>query len=222
MIRVLVVEDHWVWADAVVHQIAAMPQAECVGVAAGAEEAIAAAARTAPHVALVDRLLGQDSGLRVARVLRGRLPAMRIVIVTVEPSPHAIAEAREAGLAGFVSKDDLLSGEQVRQLIVEVAGGGTVFSPAVRRIEDPDAADAAFGLTSQEREIIRCLARGRGTPEIARVLCLAPQTVRNKTSRIGLKLGVSGRLEIVAKALDERIISRPDARGGEAGPDEPG
>lgn len=205
----LVVEDHWVWADAVVHQIASMTEARCVGVAATADEAITACARSQPQVALVDLLLGDDSGLRLARVLRGRFPALQIVIVTVEPSLLSIAEAREIGLVGFVSKDDLLTRERVRDLVIDVARGRTVFSSRVLGLERSGHEGGGFGLTDQEREIVRCLSRGLGTPDIARLLCLAPQTVRNKTSRIGLKLGVSGRLEIVAKALEERIIPTP-------------
>lgn len=209
-IGVVVVEDHWVWADAVVHQLQKMHGVSCVGVAANAAEALRLCSETMPRIALVDLLLGKDSGIRVARTLRSRFPGLRIVIVTVEPSPLAIAEAREAGLAGFVCKDDLLTRGQVTDLVDQMLAGREVFSQRALDLEAGSAAGEGYGITAEDREMIRLFSRGLGTAEVARRMCLADQTVRNRTSRIGAKLGVSGRLEIVAKALDEGIITTPN------------
>ena len=215
MTRVLVVEDHWVWADAVVHQLEGASGVSVVGVATSADEALRLAAELRPDIALVDLLLGEDSGLRVARTLRARMPALRVVMVTAEPSAWAIAEARAAGVVGFVSKDDLVTGEQVKRLIAEVMRGRNVVSARVAAIEASSTRDGAaladvrFGLSAQEVELVRCLSHGLGTVDIGRQLSIGPQTVRNKTSAIGAKLGVSGRLEIVAKALSEGIIPPP-------------
>lgn len=212
-IGVLVVDDEWFWADAVVHQVEAMTEARSVGIAASSQEALAICARARPRVALVDLMLGdEDSGIRVAQTLAARFPDLRVVMVSVEPTGLAIAEARRAGLAGFVAKDDLLTRERVRELVLDVALGGTAYSPRVLELEAADIGDERYGLTGQEMEIIRCFSRGLGTPEIARLVCLAHQTVRNKTDRIGKKMGVKGRLEIVAKALQEGLILPPSGR----------
>ena len=82
----MVVEDHWVWASAVAKHLDDAEEIEVVGVASTADEAIAMAARGNPDVALVDLLLGDDSGVRVARVLHTRAPATRVVIITTEPT----------------------------------------------------------------------------------------------------------------------------------------
>jgi ATP/maltotriose-dependent transcriptional regulator MalT len=70
-----------------------------------------------------------------------------------------------------------------------------------------DAADR-FGLTDREIEIIGLLMRGFSTDEMTAVLHVHPQTVRNNTHRIGVKLGVSGRLKIVARARELGIEPR--------------
>lgn len=208
--RVMVVDDEWFWADAVVHQIEAMPDAECVGVARDGLEARSLCAERRPQVALIDRVLGEDSGIRLARILSDRFPGLRAVIVTVEPTPLSIAEARDARLPGFVAKDDLLTRQEVHRVVREVAAGRRCFSDAVRRLEEQTAAADGRGLTPQEHEIVICLARCMETEDIARHLCIAEQTVRNKTRDIGEKLGVSGRLAIVMTALRERIICLPE------------
>lgn len=205
--RVMIVEDHWVWASAVEKQLERAEGMTVVGVATTAESAIEMAGQLNPDVALVDLLLGDDSGLRVARVLRSRGSAVRIVIISTERSAYAVEEARQCGVAGFVSKDDLLTQEQIVTVVSEVAAGHAVFSPSIGL--DAATASLPYGLTSQEQEMIRCMSEGMGTDEIARYLSVGQQTVRNKTSVIGRKLNVSGRLEIVSKALSEAIISGP-------------
>jgi DNA-binding NarL/FixJ family response regulator len=213
LIGVLVVENHWVWADAVAHQIDSMPGVRKVGPVATMAEALELSASEDPRLALVDLLLGGESGLRIARALRSRHPRMQIVVMTVEPSAGAIAEAREIGLAGFVCKDDLLEGSQIQRLIASLARSQEVYSPRVLRIEAAAAVGAGVGLSEDEVELIRCFARGWGTAETARILCIAPQTIRNRTTKIGQLLGVSGRLEIVAKAYELGIIAPPTAQG---------
>ncbi len=204
MTRVMIVEDHWVWASAVETQLATVDGIDVVGVATTADEAIAIAEEQRPDVALIDLLLGDDSGLRVARVIKARGSDAQIAIITTDPSPWAIAEARDLELQGFVSKDDLMSREEITNVVFDLAAGRRVISATVRGFDAP--ARLPYGLTAQEQEIIRCWAEGRGTPEIAARLCVGQQTVRNKTSAIGRKMRVSGRLEIVAKARAERII----------------
>lgn len=212
-VGVLVVENHWVWADAVMHRIGEMEGMRKVGPAATMAEALELCEAENPRVALVDLLLEGDSGLRIARAIRSRHPAMKIVIVTVEPTAKAISEARELGLAGFVCKDDLLTGLQIQQLIATLLRGKDVYSPTVRQLEVSAAAGAAHGLSDDDLELIRCFARGLGTTDISRSLSLAPQTIRNRTSKIGQSLGVHGRLEIVARALERGIISPPASQG---------
>jgi ATP/maltotriose-dependent transcriptional regulator MalT len=73
-----------------------------------------------------------------------------------------------------------------------------------------DGAIERFGLTERELEIIGLLMRGFSTDEITAELHVHPQTVRNNTHRIGVKLGVSGRLKIVARARELGISPASD------------
>lgn len=210
MASVMIVEDHWVWASAVEAQLSTVDGIDVVGVATTADDAIRMAADAQPDVALIDLLLGDDSGLRVARVMRARGSEASIAIITTDPSPWAIGEARDLGLQGFVSKDDLMSRERITQVVLDLAAGERVISPSVGGFGP--ATELPYGLTAQEQEIIRCWAEGMGNPDVAARLCIGEQTIRNKTSAIGRKMNVSGRLRIVAKARAEGLVGPNRAR----------
>lgn len=84
-------------------------------------------------------------------------------------------------------------------------GGGAVSADGPRAA-GPDR----HGLTPREVRIVGLLMRGHGTQEITERLHVHPQTVRNSTHRIGVKLGVSGRLKIVARAHELGITPADD------------
>lgn len=212
--RALIVEDNWVWADAVAHRLTSMPRITQTVICPDTDSALRAAREAPTHLALVDLVLGEDSGLRVARVFAQRHPEIKVVIVTGEPSGWALAEAEAAQVAGFVAKDDLVSGERLTAVLESVFSGIRVYSPAALEAagvaQDRGRADAdRSGLTPQELELVRHLARGLGTAEIARQMHCANQTVLNRTHQIGAKLGVSGRLAIVTTALARGLIAPP-------------
>lgn len=205
MARVLIVEDYWVWATAIESQIATLPGIRVVGMASSADEGIEMAERLRPDLALIDLLLGDDSGLRVARVIRQRGLPVITAIITTDPTPWAVREADEAGVQAFVSKDDLIRKDQVATLVGDLLGRRRIRSDSVRSMMAHN--HSPYGLTTQEHEIISCWARGLGNNEVAQRLSVSQQTIRNKTSAIGRKLGVSGRLEIVAKARNEHLLN---------------
>lgn len=218
MIKVMNVEHHWVWAIAVRSQLATADGIEWVGEAATVDDALRLVGTAGADVALVDVALVGESGIRFARVARARFPRLHVVMTAVEPTAWTIADARAAGVAGFVGKSDLLTGDTLVELVREVAAGGQVFSRSALAEESGSGAHGChavaprFGLTVRERELIALLGEGCGNVEIARRMCVGVQTVKNSTRAVGAKLGVSGRLEIVVEALAEGLISSPRAR----------
>lgn len=215
MLGVLVVEDSWVWGSAIAHQLSTRSGVRVVGPAGSVEEGLDLARTERPIVSLVDLKLGDDCGLRFVRTSQMRELGTRVVVVTSEPSAWALEEARDAGAAGFVAKDDLQTGDKVWAMVQTVARGGTYFSAPVASADDVcggecDRIALSFGLTGQEVEMIRCFSRGMDTTSVARHLSIGHQTVRNKTHTIGPKLGVRGRLEIVSASLRLGIIKLPE------------
>lgn len=118
------------------------------------------------------------------------------------------AELLTTHLAGCLLAEELTT--SLIHVIRAVVAGETVFSRAVVaklvEAEHSVAVDgAAFGLTEREADVLELMARGYSNGEIASTLCLLPQTVRNKASRIYSKMGVGSRVELLAWARQQGL-----------------
>jgi two-component system response regulator DesR len=160
----------------------------CVGARTGAE-ALAACRRYEPHVALVDLLLGGESGPEICQRLRNEAPAPRVLLMSGAGgiSPRA---ARAAGAAGFISKDQ--PAPEIAELVRMVGDGMEVFTQA----SEPTVPT----LTEREREVLALIAGGSTNREIAGALYLSPHTVKEHTSALYRKLGARNRAEAVQRA----------------------
>lgn len=205
MLRVLIVDDSWVWASALACQVDRADGMRLIGTTGLVAEGLEMLAEHRPDVVLLDMYLEGDTGLRLARTAASRSLPGHLVMMSVEPSRWAVEQGRAAGIAGFVHKDDLLTGDAIVSVIRSVAAGQHVFT---QRVPTGDTGGAAAALSPQEVELVRCLRDGLGTPEIAEHLSIGRQTVRNKIHRIGAKLGARGRLEIVARASVSGLVGR--------------
>jgi two-component system response regulator DesR len=188
-LRVLVVDDHDVvhWGFRLL--LERQSWVESCAAATSGEEAIRQAARTRPHVALVDLFLAGESGAEVAEELLRAQPGMKVLLISgagrISP-----AVARAAGASGFVSKD--WGAADVVRAVRMVALGQEVFVPA--------PSGNGTELSPREREVVGHISRGSTNAEIARALFLSPHTVKEHTSSIYRKLGVRNRAEAVKAA----------------------
>jgi two-component system response regulator DesR len=142
-----------------------------------------------PDVALVDLLLGGESGAELCARLREVSPRTRVLLISGAGRISAQA-ARSAGAAGFVSKD--WPAADVARAVRMVALGMTVF--------EPEPAVAAAGLSEREREVLEAISAGETNREIAERLSLSPHTVKEHTSAVYRKLDARNRAEAVQRA----------------------
>jgi DNA-binding NarL/FixJ family response regulator len=188
-LRVLIVDDHAVvqWGFKVL--LGRQRWVERCDVASAPEEALVAATRHKPHVALVDLFLGERSGAELCEAIRGVSPRTRVLLISGVGwiSPQA---AKTAGASGFVSKD--WSADEVAMAVRMVGKGMTVFG---RQEEAP-----ATPLSAREREVLTLIASGATNREIAERLYLSPHTVKEHASSLYRKLGVKNRAEAARRA----------------------
>jgi len=188
-LRVLVVDDHDVvhWGFRLL--LDRQPWVEHCAAARDPEEALAAAERLQPHVALVDLFLGAESGAELTKELKARSPRTRVLLISgAGRVSRGVATA--AGASGFVSKD--WGAPDVVKAVRMVALGMEVFGPQ-REAPTPM-------LSGREREVLTEIASGATNREIAERLYLSPHTVKEHTSSIYRKLGVRNRAEAVRSA----------------------
>lgn len=188
-LRVLVVDDHDVvhWGFRLLLDRQSWVES-CDG-AAGLQEAVEFAANLRPDVALIDLMLGSDSGAEACSAIREVSPTTKVLLISgagrISP-----AVARSAGASGFISKD--WSAADVVKAVRMIALGSEVFAEG--------GPGDSVGLSDREREVLGLIATGATNREIAGNLFLSPHTVKEHTSAIYRKLGVRNRAEAVRSA----------------------
>jgi DNA-binding NarL/FixJ family response regulator len=193
-LRVLVVDDHDVvqWGFRLLLERQSWVE-RCLAASDGAE-AVEVCRRLRPEVALVDMLLGSESGAEVCEEIRAVSPATRVLLISgagvVSPSV-----ARAAGASGFISKD--WSAVDVVKAVRMVSLGTEVFA-------DHGALDSP--LSEREQEVLSLIANGSTNKEIAARLHLSPHTIKEHTSAIYRKLGVRNRAEATRQAQRLKLL----------------
>ena len=161
----------------------------CLSARSG-DEALDLTRRYAPDVALVDLLLGEESGPDICERLLSERPELRILLISGAGRISAEA-ARACGATGFVPKD--WPAADIARAVRMVALGMAVFEP-----EASD--DGAVPLSDRESEVLGRISTGATNREIAEELHLSPHTVKEHTSAVYRKLGVRNRAEAVQRA----------------------
>jgi DNA-binding NarL/FixJ family response regulator len=177
-----------------------------VGEARNAGELMATTATKKPDVVLLDPGLSGPGIMITIRSILERHPEARVVVLPQEDDAELLVSALQEGAAGYLPKDrgisELIKATRVvhrgetqiprhmmGSLVSRLMHGARERERALRRI---------FALSPQERVVLRALAEGRPSAEIARRLVLSPNTVRTHVQNILTKLGVHSRLEAVA------------------------
>lgn len=197
-IRVFLAEDHQMVRSALVALIALEEDIEVVGEAGRGDEALEAILALRPDVALLDIDMPGLDGLQVVERLATLAPGCATLVVTAIGKYGALQRAVRSQARGFIPKhapaDDLLAA------IRTVAAGGRVVDPALAAAAIEAGAN---GPTERELDVVRLIADGLSSRQIAGALHLSEGTVRNYTSNLQAKFGARNRVDLVRIAQDE-------------------
>jgi len=205
-IRLLLADDHAILRAGLRMLLDAQPDMVVVDEAADGEEAVQRALVSRPDMAIVDLTMPGLSGVQTLERLRRELPATRLLVLTMHDDPAYARVARAAGASGHVIKDsessELLAAiRAVHRGRIFVQLGGSASPPA-----SSAESGRAPSLSQRERQVLEMLARGHTNREIAHQLSLSTKTVETHRSRLGDKLGLHTRAELVRLALDLGLI----------------
>lgn len=211
MTRVLVVDDHPMWRDAVARDLTEAGF-EVAAVAGSGEEALRRAPAARPNVAVVDLQLPGISGVEVTAELLRADPTMRVLVLSASGEREDVLAAVKAGATGYLVKS--ASQEELVAAVRSVAAGDAVFTPGLaglvlgefRRMADDPGADAeAPELTPREIEVLRLVAKCRSYKQIAEELVISHRTVQNHVQNTLRKLQLHNRVELVRYAIDQGL-----------------
>jgi len=200
-ITVLVVDDQPPVREALRYRLQAQaaPRFKIIGEAGGHYEAFELARQVHPHLMVIDINLGMSNGLFLAREILKHYPEIRVLIWSGYSTASYLAEAKAAGIRGYVLKS-CPTEELVRALGV-VAAGGSYYSAAIEPPPEP-----LPRLTLTEMRILHLVAAWKKTGEIAKQLKISGRTVETHRRNIMEKLDATCALSMVVKAYRLGLI----------------
>lgn len=197
-IRVLLVDDHPLIREGVARVVAGRSDLEVVGSVGSIAEALTAVEHLCPDVVLLDHHLPDGEGVAACPTLLAAAPSLRIVILTMFPSPDLARCALAAGARGFLVKgsspDDL-----VRAIHAVMTGA---------RVVDPEVGGPGYGITLHELRVLGLMARGHTNAHIAGRLGVSGHTVKTHVGRIMAKLGAANRAEAASIGVTRGLVRR--------------
>jgi DNA-binding NarL/FixJ family response regulator len=211
-IRVLVVDDHAVFSDALTTILRTEPGIEVVGTGGTVREAIDAARALQPDVILLDVHMPDGSGVEAAAAIKKQRPDTQVVVLTSDEDEAVLRSAVQAGVTGYLSKHE--SAAQVIQAVRSAAQGEALIAPymlarLLKGMHQTEEPGPSTPLTPRELAVLRELSLGYDSETVARRLTMSPNTVRTHVQNILSKLKVHSKLEAVSKGIREGWIRIP-------------
>ncbi|MEZ5086285.1 MAG: response regulator transcription factor [Tessaracoccus sp.] len=218
-IRVLIVDDEQQMRDAYRGILGRHPEVELVGEVADGAGAVDAYARLSPDVVLMDLQMPQVSGIDATRQIVDRWPDAVVVAMTTFGGREYVVAALRAGASGYLLKD--AGGDRLVVALRQALAGEMPLSASVRRelvstVVAERTAPAENSLTPREHELVQWLGHGLTNAQIATRMHLSEGSVKQYVARVGVKLGVISRTQILIRAIQLGIVdptSLPPIRG---------
>ena len=218
-IRVMVVDDHPMWRDAVERDLQDAGF-DVVAVAANGNEALARFPAARPQVVVLDLQIPGPNGVAVTAEVVRQDPTARVLILSASGEQADVLEAVKAGATGYLVKS--ASRSELIAAVRRVAQGDTVFTPGLaglvlgefrRMLEAPaDTRRSGDGdLTDRETEILKMVAKGMSYKQIAERLVISHRTVQNHVQNTLRKLQLHNRVELTRYAIAQGLDDDADA-----------
>ncbi|MEV6672399.1 response regulator transcription factor [Streptomyces sp. NPDC051162] len=214
-VKVMVVDDHPMWRDAVARDLAAAGF-DVVATAGDGPQAVRRARAAAPDVLVLDLNLPGLPGVAVCKELVGENPALRVLVLSASGEHADVLEAVKSGATGYLLKS--ASTGELLDAVRRTAEGDPVFTPGLaglvlgeyrRLAADPAPAapdePKAPRLTDRETEVLRLVAKGLSYKQIAERLVISHRTVQNHVQNTLGKLQLHNRVELVRYAIERGL-----------------
>jgi DNA-binding NarL/FixJ family response regulator len=193
--RIILADDHALVRAGIRRLVEDSPPNQVVGEADDGEQAVELVQREAPQVVITDIGMPRMNGLELAAWLKHNRPEVRVIILSMHAAEEYIAEAFASGASGYLLKRS--APEELVFALRTVALGNLYLSPGISRhvLDDPSRR-----ITPRQREVLRLVAQGKTTREIAALLGLSPRTVDTHRAELMSRLGVRDAIGLLREA----------------------
>lgn len=213
-IRVLIVDDHTLVRAGIRSLLTLVENIEVIGEASDGKEALSKIERLRPDVVLMDLAMPIMGGLEATRRLRRDFPGIKVLALTQYDDSEYVIPVIEAGASGFVTK---MSAFSELAAAIEAAYKGESYlssTAATALVEEYQQKTTQDGeqdpyqqLTDREREVLKLVAEGHTSREIAELWVVSPKTVEWHKNSLMKKLGIHSRIGLIKYAIRKRIIT---------------
>lgn len=209
-VRVMVVDDHPMWRDAVARDLE-HARYEVVATTGEGRQALRVAATVRPDLVVLDLRLPDLPGVEVAKGLAAAERPPRVLVLSASGEHEDVLEAVKAGASGYLVKS--ASREEFLDAVRRTAEGEPVFTPGLaglvlgeyRRLATQRPSREGPRLTDRETEVLRLVAKGLSYRQIAERLVLSHRTVQNHVQNTLNKLHLHNRVELVRYAIERGL-----------------
>ena len=211
----MIVDDHALRREGLQAMLTSEAGFEVVGMIEDGKAAVQAAAELQPDIILMDLSMQRTSGIEAIAQIKRRHPEIKIVALTFHKEDGYIHATLEAGAEGYVLKDD--SRTELFSALESVINGKRYLSPGIcdRVVAgylsggEKETKDSSWEvLTRREREVIKLIAEGSRTKEIARYLSISPKTVEKHRASLMKKLNLHSVSAVTAYAIQNGFITQ--------------
>jgi DNA-binding NarL/FixJ family response regulator len=209
--RILVADDHAIVRAGLKLVLDAEPDLEVVAEATDGAEAVTRALREDIHLAILDISMPRKTGLQAARELSRRRPELRILILSMYENEQFLFEALRAGASGYVLKtgadDDIVEASRAAmrgESFLYPSAVDTLIRDFIERADE--GGDEYEPLTPRELEVLKLIAEGHTSKEIAGMLVISIKTVERHRANMLEKLGMRDRVELTRYAIRRGLI----------------
>jgi DNA-binding NarL/FixJ family response regulator len=210
--RLLLADDHALVRDGLRMVLDAQPDLQVVAEAGDGAEAVATALRENVDLAIVDIAMPRMTGLHAARELKRRRPDIRVLILSMHENEQYMYEALKAGASGYVVKT-VADRDLVEACRAALRGEPFLYPGAMSalirnylhraRNDEPVSEDP---LTRRETEVVKLIAEGNSSKEIAQTLVISEKTVERHRANLLEKLGMRDRVDLTRYAIRRGLV----------------
>jgi DNA-binding NarL/FixJ family response regulator len=216
VVSILICDDQTIVCEGLAKILSSDPEISIVGIAQDGADALAKVAQSHPDLVLMDLKMPVMNGIIATRKIREQFPATVVLVLTTYDDDEWVFDALHSGATGYLLKDT-----PPKELITAIKGtlsGKTFLDPTIagKVLSDyqsrpvVEASPTGFHVSDREQELLKLLACGLSNSEIAQQLFLSEGTIRNYTSELFKKLGVSDRTQAVVAALRYGLVNLKD------------